>query len=350
MKSTVTIAGRLIGAGQPCYVIAEAGVNHNCDLALGKRLVDTAAAAGADAIKFQNYIASKISTRVAPRYWFEPKDPNGTQWDTFDKLDKLPDEEFKALLAHAQQVGITAFSTPFDDEAVDFLASLDVPAFKIASADLTCHPLLERAAAVGKPMILSTGTATLAEVEEALDVCRKAGNEQVVLLHCTLKYPCPPEGINLRMMQHLMQAFPGVPVGLSDHSMGISVPQAAAALGACLVEKHYTVDKTLPGAPDHWLSVDPVDMRAMVEGIRTVEKSLGTAQKGVEPLEIDAFHFARRSVTSAVAIPKGTTLTRAMLTYKRPGTGISPRHFPMVVGRTARVDIPEDTTMTWDML
>lgn len=350
MKSTVTIAGRAIGAGEPCYVIAEAGVNHNCDLALGKRLVETAAAAGADAIKFQNYVASKISTRVAPRYWFEPKDPNGTQWDTFDKLDKLSDDEFRALIAHARQTGITAFSTPFDDEAVDFLASLDLPAFKIASADLTCHPLLERAARVGKPMILSTGTATLGEVEEALEVCRKAGNEQVVLLHCTLKYPCPPEGINLRMMQHLMQAFPGVPVGLSDHSMGISVPQAAAALGACMIEKHYTVDKTLPGAPDHWLSVDPVDMRAMVDGIRVVEKALGTAQKGVEPLEIDAFHYARRSVTSAVAIPKGSVVTRAMLTYKRPGTGISPRFFGMVVGRTARVDIPEDTTMTWDML
>jgi sialic acid synthase SpsE len=350
MKSSIEIAGRAIGTGEPCYVIAEAGVNHNCDLALGKRLVDTAAAAGADAIKFQNYSASKISTRVAPRYWFEPKDPNGTQWDTFDKLDKLTDDEFRALIAHAKQTGITAFSTPFDDEAVDFLASLDLPAFKIASADLTCHPLLERAARVGKPMILSTGTATLGEVEEALEVCRKAGNEQVVLLHCTLKYPCPPEGINLRMMQHLMQAFPGVPVGLSDHSMGISVPQAAVALGACLIEKHYTVDKTLPGAPDHWLSVDPVDMRAMVEGIRTVEKALGRAQKGVEPLEIEALHYARRSVTSAVAIPRGTAVTRAMLTYKRPGTGISPRDFERVIGRIARVDIPEDTTMTWDML
>ncbi len=350
MKAVFEIAGRAVGIGQPAYVIAEAGVNHNCDLALGKRLVETAAAAGADAIKFQNYIASKISTRVAPRYWFEPKDPNGTQWDTFDKLDKLPDAEFAELLRHAKQTGITAFSTPFDDEAVDFLASLDVPAFKLASADLTCHPLLERTARVGKPMILSTGTATLAEVEEALEICRRAKNDRVVLLHCTLKYPCPPEGINLRMMQHLMQAFPGVPVGLSDHSMGISVPQAAVALGACMIEKHYTVDKTLPGAPDHWLSVDPVDMRAMVEGIRTVEKALGTAQKGVEPLELDAFHYARRSVTSAVAIAKGTTLTRAMLTYKRPGTGISPRHFDLVISRVARVDIPEDTTMTWDML
>ena len=350
MRPAFAIAGRTMGIGQPCYVIAEAGVNHNCDVQLGYKLIETAGAAGADAIKFQNYTAGKISTRVAPRYWVEPKDPNGTQWDTFDKLDKLSDRDFKSLLGHAHHVGVTAFSTPFDDEAVDFLASLDVPAYKIASADLTCHGLIDRAARVGKPMLLSTGTATLSDVEQALEVCRKAGNEEVAILHCTLKYPCPPEGINLRMMQHLMTAFPGVPVGLSDHSLGISVPQAAVALGACMVEKHYTVDKTLPGSPDHHLSVDPADMKAMVDGIRTVEKALGTAVKGLEPLEREAFQFARRSVTSAKAIPRGTAITRDMLTYKRPGTGISPRHLDMVVGRMARTDIPEDTTLTWEMV
>ncbi|HEY7412279.1 MAG TPA: N-acetylneuraminate synthase family protein [Vicinamibacteria bacterium] len=350
MKSRFEIAGRAVGRGEPCYVIAEAGVNHNCDVQLGYKLVETAAAAGADAIKFQSYTAGKIATRTAPRYWVEPQDPQGTQWDTFDKLDKLSERDFKSLLGHARHVGLTAFSTPFDDEAVDFLASLDVPAYKIASADLTCHGLVARAARVGKPMILSTGTATLGEVEEALHVCREAGNEEVVLLHCTLKYPCPPEGINLRMMEHLMRAFPEVPVGLSDHSLGISVPQAAVALGACMVEKHYTVDKRLPGSPDHHLSVDPPEMKAMVEGIRTVEKALGKAQKDLEPLEREAHRFARRSVTAAVAIPRGTTITRAMLTYKRPGTGISPRHLDLVVGRVARTDIPADTTLTWEML
>jgi sialic acid synthase SpsE len=350
MKSRFEIAGRSVGLGQPCYVIAEAGVNHNCDLGLGYRLIESARAAGADAIKFQSYTASKIATRMAPRYWVEPADPTGSQWDTFDRLDKLSDRDFEALLRRARELGLTAFSTPFDDEAVDLLAGLNVPAFKIASADLTCHPLLERAARVGKPMILSTGTATLAEVEEALELCARAGNEGVVLLHCTLKYPCPPEAINLRMMEHLMRAFPGVPVGLSDHSLGVSVPQAAVALGACVIEKHFTVDKTLPGSPDHHLSVDPAELQALVQGIRTVEKALGKARKGVEPLETDAWRFARRSVTSRRAIPKGSTLTRDMLTYKRPGTGISPRFFEQVIGRVARVDIPEDTTLTWEML
>jgi N,N'-diacetyllegionaminate synthase len=350
VKGTFAIDGRPVGLGQPCYVIAEAGVNHNCDLELGRRLVDTARASGADAIKFQSYTAGKIATRVAPRYWVEAQDPQGTQWDTFDRLDKLSAADFARLLAHAREQGLTAFSTPFDDEAVDALVALRVPAFKIASADLTCHGLIERAARAGKPMILSTGTSTLAEVEEALEVCRRAGNDEVVLLHCTLKYPCPPEGINLRMMEHLMRAFPGVPVGLSDHSLGISVPQAAVALGACMVEKHYTVDKTLPGSPDHHLSVDPRDLRAMVDGIRTVEKALGRAVKGLEPLETEAWRFARRSVTSARAIARGTTITRDMLTYKRPGTGISPRHLELVVGRVARADIPGDTTLSWDMV
>jgi N,N'-diacetyllegionaminate synthase len=350
MKASFAIAGRSVGRDQPCYVIAEAGVNHNCNVALGRRLIETAKASGADAIKFQSYTASRIATRIAPRYWVEASDPHGTQWDTFDRLDKLSDDDFRALLKHARDVGITAFSTPFDDDAVDFLAALDMPAFKIASADLTCHPLVERAARLGKPMILSTGTATLSEVEEALDVCRRAGNDTVVLLHCTLKYPCPPEGINLRMMQHLMQAFPGVPVGLSDHSLGISVPQAAVALGACMIEKHYTVDKTLPGSPDHHLSVDPPELWALVDGIRNIEKALGSAVKGLEPLEREAWLYARRSVTSARAIPRGAVVSREMLTYKRPGTGISPRFFEMVVGRVARMDIPEDTTLSWEML
>jgi N-acetylneuraminate synthase/N,N'-diacetyllegionaminate synthase len=348
VKSTFEIAGRTVGISQPCYVIAEAGVNHNCDVQLGYALIEAAGRSGADAIKFQNYKASKIATRVAPRYWVG--NTPGTQWDTFDALDKLSDQDFKALLGHARHVGLTAFSTPFDDDAVDFLGSLDVPAVKIASADLTCHPLLFRAARLRRPLLLSTGTSTLGEVEEALGVVARAGNDEVALLHCTLRYPCPPEGINLRMMVNLMQAFPGIPVGLSDHSLGTAVPLAATALGATVIEKHFTVDKSLPGSPDHHLSVDPPELKAMVEGIRSVEKALGTASKGLEPLEKEAFLYARRSVTSRVAIPRGTRLSREMLTYKRPGTGISPKYLEMVVGRIASRDIPEDTTLTWDML
>jgi N,N'-diacetyllegionaminate synthase len=347
---TFSIGGRLVGQGQPAYVIAEGGVNHNCDLQLGFKLIDSAKDAGADAIKFQSYEAGKISTRVAPRYWVEPDDPKGTQWDTFNRLDKLSPDEFRRLVEHGRQISLPVLSTPFDDQAVDQLAALDLPAFKVASADLTCLPLLERVARVGKPVILSTGTCTLGEVEEALETCARAGNEQIALLHCTLKYPCPPEGINLRMMQHMMRAFPEVPLGLSDHSLGIEVSLAAVALGACVIEKHYTVDKTLAGSPDHHLSIDPPELAALVKGIRVIEAALGRDHKGVEPLEREAHLYARRSVTSAVAIPRGAVITREHLTYKRPGTGISPRYFALVIGRTARVDIPADTTLTWEML
>ena len=350
MKSTFTIAGRRVGISEPAYLIAEAGVNHDCLLDRGKALVDTAKEAGFDAIKFQSYTASKIATRVAPRYWVEPQDPHGTQWDTFAKLDKLSDADFKTLIDHARRSGIVAFSTPFDDEAVDFLVGMDMPVFKIASADLTCKPLLERVARAKKPMILSTGTSTLAEIDEALETVAANGCDEVVLLHCTLKYPCPAEGINLRMMTHMMQAFPGIPVGLSDHSLGISIPQAAVAMGACMIEKHYTIDKTLKGSPDHHLSVDPIEGKAMVDGIHTIERAFGRKVKGLEPLEREAFLYARRSVTSSKPIAKGASITRDMLTYKRPGTGISPRFFDLVIGRTAKQDIPEDTTLTWEMV
>jgi N,N'-diacetyllegionaminate synthase len=346
----VNFGGRLIGEGRPSFVIAEAGVNHNGDLELGRALIREAAAAGADAIKFQSYKAGKISTKTAPRYWVEPDDPKGSQFDTFRKLDSFGPEEHRELFRYAKERGILCFSAPFDDDAVDMLDELGAPGFKIASADLTDYPLLERAASKGKPVILSTGLATIAEIGEAIDVVRATGNDQLVLLHCTLQYPCAPENANLRMMLHMKAAFPDVPVGLSDHTLGIAVPQAAVALGAVAIEKHYTVDKTLPGSPDHYLSVDPRDLKEMVSGIRTIEKAMGRYLKGPVEAESQAYKFARRSIVSKTPIPRGTEITRDMLTFKRPGTGIYPKHVDVVVGRTAKVDIPEDTVLEWSMI
>lgn len=346
----INFGGRLIGEAHPAFVIAEAGVNHNGELELGKRLIQEAKAAGADAIKFQSYKAGKISTRTAPRYWVEPDDPDGSQYDTFEKLDRFGPEEHEALFQYAQEVDLLCFSAPFDDEAVDMLDELGAPGFKIASADLTDHPLLEKAASKHKPVILSTGLATLAEIGEAIDVVRRQGNDQIVLLHCTLQYPCDAENANLRMMLHMKAAFPNVPVGLSDHTLGIAVPQAAVALGAAVVEKHYTVDKTLPGSPDHHLSVDHHDLKRMMEAIRTIEKAMGRYEKGPVEAESDAHRYARRSIVSATKIPAGTAIDRDMLTFKRPGTGIYPKFVDVVVGRTAKVDIPEDTVLEWRMV
>ena len=346
----IDFGGRLIGEGHPAFVIAEAGVNHNGDLELGRSLIREAKAAGADAIKFQSYKAGKISTRTAPRYWVEADDPDGSQYDTFAKLDSFGPEEHAELFSFAAELGLPCFSAPFDDEAVDMLDELGVPGFKIASADLTDHPLLERVARTSKPVILSTGLATIAEIGEALEVVRGCGNDQIVLLHCTLQYPCDAENANLRMMLHMKAAFPDVPIGLSDHTLGIAVPQAAVALGAVAVEKHYTVDKTLPGSPDHHLSVDHHDLRRMMEGIRTIEKAMGRYEKGPVEAESEAYRYARRSIVSAAAIPAGATITRDMLTFKRPGTGIYPKFVDVVVGRTASRDIPEDTVLEWAML
>ena len=346
----VRFGDRRIGDGQPAFVIAEAGVNHNGDLELGRSLIREAQRAGADAVKFQSYQAGKISTRTAPRYWVEADDPNGSQYDTFAKLDSFGEAEHRELFRYAKEVGILCFSTPFDDEAVDMLDELGVPGYKIASADLTDLPLIERAARKGKPILLSTGLASLAEVGEAVAVVRGTGNDQLVLLHCTLQYPCDYQNVNLRMMLHLKAAFPEIPVGLSDHSLGIAVPQAAVALGAVVIEKHYTVDKKLPGSPDHHLSVDPQDLRAMVDAVRAIEKAMGRYEKGPVEAESAAYRYARRSIVSARDISQGTRISREMLTFKRPGTGIYPKFVDMVVGRTARQDIAEDTVLTWEMI
>jgi len=346
----VTFGDRRIGEGHPAFVIAEAGVNHNGDLELGRRLIREAKNAGADAVKFQSYKAGKISTRTAPRYWVERDDPKGTQYDTFAKLDSFGREEHQELFRFAKEIGILCFSTPFDDEAVDMLEELGVPGYKIASADLTDLPLIERAARTGKPLLLSTGLARLSEIGEAIDAVRGTGNDQMVLLHCTLQYPCDYQNVNLRMMLHLKAAFPEIPVGLSDHSLGIAVPQAAVALGAVAIEKHYTVDKTLPGSPDHHLSVDHQDLRVMMEAIRAIELAMGRYQKGPVEAESAAYQYARRSIVSAQDIAQGTRIGREMLTFKRPGTGIYPKFVDQVVGRTAREDIPEDTVLTWEMI
>jgi sialic acid synthase SpsE len=345
---SVRIGERIVGDGQPCYVIAEAGANHNRDLGMGKTLVDVAADAGADAVKFQTYSAETLYSKHTPRFSYLDGVSDQDTWDLIKSIE-LPREWQAELAAHAAARGIQFLSTPFDHRAVDELAALGVPAYKIASFEIVDLPLIGHAAARGRPMIISTGLATYEDIADAVQACASAGNRDVVLLQCASLYPAPPARMNLRAMATMRAAF-DVPVGLSDHSLGIHVAVAAAGLGAAVVEKHFTLDRTLPG-PDHPFAVEPGELREMVRQIREVEAALGDGLKlGPAAEELEMHEKARRSLVAARAIPAGTVIDRGMIAIKRPGSGIRPKFVDLVVGRVARVDIGEDVVLTWEML
>jgi sialic acid synthase SpsE len=346
-QSSIAIASRQIGSGEPVYVVAEAGANHNRDLAIARELIDVAANAGADAIKFQTYTGSGLYSSKTPpfEYLKDDRPPN----EILEEL-ALPREWQPELAEHARSRGIAFFSAPFDDDAVDGLAALGVPAMKIASYELIDLPLIRRAAAVGVPMILSTGMATYGEIEDALGAVAEVGNSEVALLRCASVYPAPARVINLRAMSTMRRAF-GVPVGLSDHSEGIAIPTAAAALGADLIEKHFTLDRSLPG-PDHPFALEPDELETLVTAVREAEAALGNGRlEGPSDVEAgEMYTLARRSIVAAADIPVGTEITREMVTTKRPGYGIKPKDLELVIGRSARVDIEYDDVITWDMV
>ncbi len=349
MMSTITIAGKKIGPGQPVYIMAEAGVNHNGSLKRAYQHIREAKKAGCDAIKFQTYKAEHLTTKKAPKYW-NVGDDDLSQYETFSKLDAFPFEYYRKCMAYAKKIGIMFFSTPFDLDSVDLLEKINVPAYKIASADITFFPLLKKVAKTKKPMIMSTGASTLGEMEEAVEYVRSFGNDKIVLLHCILSYPTDAEDANLRMIDDIQRAFPDIPIGFSDHTFDPLTPAFAVMRGACVVEKHYTVDKSLPDSPDHKLGVDPDELKQLCNAVRLAEKSLGQMHRAPLRSEMAARKLARRSLTAAVAIPKSTVITAKMLMGKRPGTGIPTKFMDAVVGRVARKAIPEDTTLTWDLI
>lgn len=347
----VKIANRWVGDGEPAFIIAEAGSNHNGSLAQAKRLIDVAAEAGADAVKFQTFKAEKLYSKKTPDMSYLKKSKllkeGQTVWDLLKK-NELPRGWQKTLSDYSKKRKIIFLSTPFDLEAVDELDALKMPAIKIASYEITHLPLLEHAARKKKPIILSTGMADLSDIETALEVLRKAGNRDVVLLHCAINYPPRFEDVHLRAMATMRQAFQ-LPVGYSDHTTGIAADIAAVALGACAIEKHFTLSRKLPG-PDHPFAIEPHELAAMVQGIREAEKSLGSPIKRRTAAEEEMYKLGRRSLVAACAIPKGAKIKRAMVEVKRPGYGIPTKMMPVVVGRTAKVAIEEDDILQWDML
>jgi N,N'-diacetyllegionaminate synthase len=348
----VEIGNRKIGRNQPTYVVAEAGVNHNGSLDRARDLIAAAAKAGADAIKFQTYKAEKLVTKSAPRFWRwdgEEKQ-DGTQYDSYSRLDKFPLEAYPDLIESCKDNGIEFLSTPFDEASADALIRFGMKAIKISSSDVTNLPFLRFLARYHVPIILSVGASTLGEIEEAVEAIEREGNRSIVILQCTLVYPTSLDDVNLRTIPTLECLFPEYPIGISDHTLGTLIPPVAVAVGACLVEKHFTVDKTLKQSADHWLSVDPTELREMIGSIRDVERALGTARKFVLESEAETYLYDKRSLVAACEIKAGTSITANMLVCKRPGTGIRPKYFETVVGRTARVDIPEDSTISWDMV
>ena len=339
----------MVGDGAPCFVVAEAGANHNRDFEVAKRLIDVAFEAGADAVKFQTYSADTLYSRKTPRFKYL-KDMAEADTHALLKSIELPRDWQRRLAEHARAKGIAFFSSPFDTVAVDELHEIGVPLFKIASFELVDLPLIEYTASKGRPVVLSTGMATMGEIEDALTACRKVGNDQVILLQCASLYPSPPELINLRAMETMRAAF-GCPVGLSDHTLGIGVAIGAAARGAAMLEKHFTLDRKMTG-PDHPFALEPGELRAMVVGIREVEQALGDGRKaGPSPAEAEEMYgLARRSLVAACRIPRGTPIQREMITVKRPGFGIKPALMHIVIGRPAKVDIDADDVITWEMV
>lgn len=325
-------------------IIAEAGVNHNGSLELAKQLVASAAAAGADLVKFQSFLTSKIITRHAPKAQYQ-KDTTGTEESQYEMIRKLElsRADHTALIEECRRHGIGFFSTAFDPESFDMLSELGcLNLIKIPSGELTNLPLLRYMTRLGKPVLLSTGMANLGEIEAAIEVIEAEGTPRnlITILHCTTEYPTPMEDVNLRAMVSMKQAF-GVQVGYSDHTPGIEVPIAAVALGATVIEKHFTLDRNLPG-PDHKASLEPHELRAMVDGIRNIERALGDGIKRPSSSELKNKPIARKSVVASRDIKVGELFSTENLGTKRPGTGISPMRWDEVIGRHAPRDFATD--------
>ena len=346
---TLQINGRRIGPGEPAYVVAELSANHNRDFEQAVALVHAAREAGADAVKLQTYTADTITIRSnRPEF----RVGGGMLWDGRFLHDlyteaSMPWEWQPKLKAVADELGLTLFSAAFDPTAVDFLEQMNVPAHKVASFELVDLPLIECMARTGKPLIMSTGMGTLGEIDEAVRTARGAGAKQIALLKCTSAYPAPPEEMNLRTIPHLADAF-GLPVGLSDHSLGIEASIAAVALGACIVERHVTLSRERPG-PDSAFSLEPGELGQLVRAIRTVEQALGAVQYRGDGFEGKSLAH-RRSLYAVEDIGAGETFTEVNVRSIRPANGLHTRHHAMVLGRVAATDIPRGTPLDWSLI
>lgn len=323
------------------YIIAEAGVNHNGSLEIAKKMVDAVREAGADAIKFQTFKAENIVTQNASRAEYQVKNTgeDASQYSMLKKLE-LSYDDFRELKAYCDDSGIEFLSTPFDLESIDFLQELGIRFLKIPSGEITNFPYLRKIGQTGMPVIMSTGMSTLEEVGDAIGVLREYGSNEISLLHCTTEYPAPLDSVNLKAMQTMAEAF-NLPVGYSDHTSGIAVSVAAVAMGAVIIEKHFTIDRNMEG-PDHKASLELDELKAMVKSIRDVEMAMGTGEKTPAESECANADVARKSIVAKTCIKAGELLTEDNITVKRPGTGISPMKWNSVLGKIAPCDFKAD--------
>jgi len=331
------------------YVIAEAGVNHEGDIELAKRLIDEASEGGADAIKFQTYKAETLASKDSPYYWDISKEPTRSQFELFKKYDKFGKKEFEELKKHCDKKNIEFLSTPFDIDSADFLNDL-MPAYKISSSDITNFPFINHICKFGKPVLLSTGASGIDEISEAVNLIKSNGNP-LCLLHCVLNYPTKYENANLGMILDQRRKFPGVIPGYSDHTLpgNMEVLKIAVLLGAVVLEKHFTFDKTLQGN-DHYHAMDKEDLKHFLKEMKNVFNVLGEFEKKALESEDAAIKNARRSLVAKKKIEGGELITTEHLTYKRPASGISPKYIKDVIGKTAVADIEEDSVIKWEMI
>ncbi len=339
---------RITQASEP-FIIAEAGVNHNGDIELAKQLVIAAKECGADCVKFQTFKAERVASISAPKavYQMKTTNPQESQLEMLKKLEFTYDE-FKEVVQYCREQDIQFLSTPYSIDDADLLHSLDVPAFKIASGQAVEPIFLDHVARKGKPVILSTGMCTLSEVDNAIRIIRDAGNDQIIILQCTTNYPTAPEDANIRAMVTMRNAF-GYPTGYSDHTQTSTTAVTAVALGACVIERHLTLDKNMPG-PDHSSSSDPGEFACLVSQIRETSKVLGSYRKEPTDVEKENIPGMRRGIFAAVDIPTGSLFTLENLTVKRPLTGLSANYLPMILGHKAACDIKAETSITLEVI
>lgn len=347
LQSSFYIGDKKIGEGEKCFIIAEAGVNHNGNLNLAKQLVDVAAESGADAVKFQTFRAESLASKNAEKadYQIESTSEDESQYYMLKKLE-LSYQDFRRLSDYTKEKNLIFLSTPFDEESASFLEEIGIPAYKISSGEITNLPLLKLIAKNRKPVILSTGMSTLCEVEKAVVTLKKNGSENIVILHCTTSYPAAFESVNLSAMNTMKYSF-RLPVGYSDHTIGVTIPIAAAAMGAAVIEKHFTLDKSLLG-PDHKASLDPSELKEMIQAIRNVEKAIGTGIKKRTEEEKKIILVARKSIVAGRDIHKGEVVREKDLKLKRPGNGIPPEYLNEIAGKKAQRNLIYDEQIKWE--